>query len=171
MMTRRFLIASLVAASLAPVRAFAEDVPDFSGTWLLDEDASDSVDPILKAQGVSWFKRKIMGGLKLTQRIRQSGNTLDVTFVTSAKTQQHEWIVDGKPHVRTLDDGREATSTHRFEAGKLVSETTGISKGGDPYTLLATRSLEDGGQTAKVALVCTVKGQMFRVTRVFRRSA
>ncbi len=170
MLNRRFLLVATLAMGLAPARALAGEAPDFTGTWQLDRKASDSVDPILKAQGVGWLKRRIIGGLDMTQRIQQSGSTIDVVMETSAKTETHHWIVDGKPHVRTLDDGREATSVHHFEGPGLVTTTTGISEGGDPYTLHTTRTLADDGQTMKVALVCTIGGATLKATRLFRRA-
>ncbi|MEO0601167.1 MAG: hypothetical protein AAF211_07010, partial [Myxococcota bacterium] len=63
MIDRRGFCTGLLALTLTSTPAFADDVVDFSGTWALDKKASDSLDDILKAQGVSWFKRKAVGGL------------------------------------------------------------------------------------------------------------
>lgn len=169
MIDRRGFCTGLLALTLPSAPAFADDVVDFSGTWALDKRASDSIDDILKAQGVSWFKRKAVGGLSVTQRVVQKGTLLDVVIESSVKTQAHQWVVDGEPHTRTLDDGREATSTHRFEGGALVTTTTGLSVGGDAYTLVSRRSLADEGQTTRLDLACTIDGSTTKATRVFRR--
>ncbi|MEO0604369.1 MAG: hypothetical protein AAF211_23235, partial [Myxococcota bacterium] len=108
-------------------------------------------------------------GKNISERVVQKGAVLDVVIESSVKTQTHQWVVDGKPHTRTLDDGREATSVHRFEAGALVTTTTGRSVGGDAYTLVSTRALVDAGKTTRLDLACTIDGSTTKATRVFRR--
>jgi len=167
--SRRLWMAAILALLLLPSLAVASGRPDFTGRWQLDRQASDSVEPILAAQGIGWFKRKVVAGLAMTQHIEQRGDTIDVVIETTYKTRSQRWIADGKPRPVDIDDGNKAVSAHRFAQGSLVTVTTGTSEGGEAYTLRSTRSLLDGGQTMQVVLACTIGDDTLRATRVFRR--
>ena len=59
---------------------------DYSGTWILDLSASDSLEPLLQAPGVSLIQRKAAANMAVTQQITQTGDKLTFKVVTSANT-------------------------------------------------------------------------------------
>ncbi|MEN0066564.1 MAG: lipocalin/fatty-acid binding family protein [Myxococcota bacterium] len=168
MILRLLCLAWLCLAAL-PTTALAAP-PDFTGTWQLDRKASESLDPILKAQGVSYIKRKVVDGLSVTLEIQHSDSTFDVKVVTSRKTAQQKWVADNTPRAETRD-GREITSRHAFVEDALVSTATGIAPSGDAFEMTTTRLISEDGQTMTLKLACEVDGKTTNATRVFRRES
>ncbi len=98
-LTPLFLLAALFSAPLALPGlgvgiAYAANA-DLAGTWVLDKDASESVDAMLKAQGVSFVERKVAAGLDVTQTIAVSGDAITLHIVTSKKTEDQALTADG----------------------------------------------------------------------------
>lgn len=164
---RKLLAATVLTALLAiSSPAFAAD---FSGTWVLDLKASDSMEPILKARGVSWMKRKAVNGLKVTQTITQSGNQVTVETSASSKTRRTTMEVDGETRTVKNDQGS-AEVRHAWDGEALVSTSTmELDKG--EGTVTTRRSLSEDGQTLKQTITLkTADGTTHVVDRVFRKS-
>ncbi|MEO0606042.1 MAG: lipocalin/fatty-acid binding family protein [Myxococcota bacterium] len=156
-----FFAASLITLMLSVSPAWAAD---FSGTWVLDLSASDSPDELLKAQGVSWVKRKAAAKLDVTQNVKQDGDEVTIETVTSRKTKTTTLQVDGE--TRTVDGDRgKAEVTHAWDGEALVSTSTGPDGG----SLVTRRSLSDDGRTLTQRVTLTSKdGSTVSIDRIFR---
>ncbi|GBG29460.1 Sorting nexin-16 [Hondaea fermentalgiana] len=75
---------------------------DFCGIWRVNNDASDSIDPMLKAMGVGWKIRKIVMMLKVLQHI----DVHEENFV-----------------VRNISENGEDSTTHMINAGEKLIRT------------------------------------------------
>lgn len=75
---------------------------DFCGIWRVEQDISDSIEPMLKAMGVGWKIRKIVTMLKVLQQIEVH----DQSFV-----------------VRNISQNGEDTTTHQINAGEQLIRT------------------------------------------------
>lgn len=172
--TRRVLLTALIGLAVVPLTVVpstghAEDQPDFSGTWELDRKASESLDDILKVQGISYIKRKVVGALDVTQRIQQSATTLNVEIETVRGTRQTKWVADGEPRPRTRADGLEVLDAHVIEGEAFVTTTTGKTSKGVPFTLISRRTVLEDGKTTAIDVACTVEGTTHEARRLFRR--
>jgi len=54
------------------------DIPDFSGTWILDLEASTLLDPLMERIGASLLERKSAGSAKLKATIQQTNQVIRV---------------------------------------------------------------------------------------------
>lgn len=143
---------------------------DFSGTWQLDRAASDSMEPLLKAQGISMVERKIASSLDITQVIQQAEDTLDLEVKSTAKNVVQKLIVDGES--RRIESDRTGPSmvSHRWKGTVLITHSIGADPDGVPIRTTITRSLDDGGATMTQTIVQTTdNGTPITVRRVFRR--
>ncbi|MEL6342996.1 MAG: lipocalin/fatty-acid binding family protein [Myxococcota bacterium] len=123
---------------------------DFSGTWILDLSASDSVEPLLKARGVSMVKRKAAASMSVTRIISQSGNSMTVNTVTSAKNETKTYQVDGQTRTVSGDQGS-ADISHRWD-GEVMITTAQSAEG----TMTTRRTISADGRTLTEQL--TYKG-------------
>lgn len=138
---------------------------DFSGVWTLDLKASESLDAVLKAQGISWLKRKAAAGLQVTQTIAQTDTQLTVDVTSSMHEKHHVFEVDGKDRVVEGDQGA-AVVNHVWEGEVLV--TTSVRHDGSS-TLVIRRALADDGRTMTLDLSLTAAGAVHTAKRVFRK--
>jgi hypothetical protein len=54
------------------------DKPDFSGTWILDHNASTSLDPLMKRIGAGLLERKYADSAKLKATVHQNEQVITV---------------------------------------------------------------------------------------------
>lgn len=140
----------------------------FTGTWVLDKQASDSLDPLLQAQGVGWFKRKAAAGLDVTQVIEVEGDTVHIEVQSSLKSGAETVQLDGVARERVGEQGP-ARVAHRWEAETWVTTSQASSPAGEPLRTTLTRSLSDEGQTMTQRIQVEIGGQTLSLDRVFRR--
>lgn len=160
---------ALTLALAAPTTSLAAPV-DLSGTWVLDLAASDSIEPMLKAQGVSYMKRKAAASMEVTQTIVQTGDTLSVDVDTSHKDTKTTVKVDGVTREVTTASGEKTQVTNLWKAATWVSTTVMPEHDGGPMTLTRTHALADAGKTLKQRIeLKPAQGQAMVVTRLYRR--
>lgn len=80
---------------------------DFTGCWTLDKQRSDSFDPLLALQGISWVKRRAAGLITVTERVRQQ---VDANGVDHLRVDQRiiGGIKGGEEHLRLDGQARES---------------------------------------------------------------
>ncbi len=165
----RFLSALFLAACLGLTTAAPSWAADFSGTWSLDRDASDSPEPLLKAQGVGWMKRKAAAGMDVTQNITHQGDKLTIETVTSARTKTDTLQVDGE--TRTVEGDKGAAQVRHEWQGEVLVSTSALQTKDGPGTLVVHRKLSDDGQTLEQRIALTLAdGSTVEIARVFRKS-
>ena len=72
-----FGIFGLPQTSTAP-KPDPSDKPDFSGTWILDHEASTSLDPLMKRIGAGFLELEYAGSAKLKATIHQTEQVITV---------------------------------------------------------------------------------------------
>ncbi len=160
-----FSIAGALLALTVSTPSFAADL---SGTWTLDKKVSDSPNDILKAQGVSWVKRKAAAGLSVTLNIAQEGDAVTIETVTSANTRKETLQVDGETRTVERDQGS-AEVRHEWKDDALVSTTK--TSGEQEATVVSVRSLSDDGATLTQRVTLTkADGTTTSMNRIFRKS-
>jgi hypothetical protein len=158
---------------LAPV-AWAADAPaiDFTGHWVLDDSASQSMDPIFSLQGLSWVARKAAATLDNEAVIAQQGDRLVVTFDNITGEARQELFFDGQPHPTVNPAGMATTFTSSWaDGGKaLVAVGAVEADDGTTGTLTEYRTLSADGAVMTVALeVAVPDGRKATSSRVYRR--
>ena len=159
-----------LAFSLALSRAALAAPVDLSGTWVLDKAASGDLDPLLQARGASWLERQAAQGLKVTQVIRQDGDTLVIDIDTNAKDSQETVKVDGVARPQPTPRGDVAQVTHRWEGDAWVHESVLVDDAGQALRVTQTHRLSADGATLTTR-IRLVRGADAPVTvdRVYRR--
>ena len=152
---------TLCAALLLATPAVAGDL---QGTWIVDLKASDSVGPLLKAQGVSLVKRKAADSISVTQTYARSGDEVTLTVVSAAGTQVDTLQVDGQ--TRTVEGDRgPAQVQHRWDGDVLVTV-----QASEAATVTIRREASDDGATLTQHIVLEQPGEAkVTVDRVFRK--
>lgn len=161
--THRWL-GALLGLLLAPA---AWGAPALSGRFVLDSAASQPIEPLLKAQGVSWALRKAAASARPTLSITQSGDTVTIQSQSPMGQTTEVFTADGKPHATASASGKPATWTSRWEGETLVSSRT-VAVGPDqtPGTLSLERRMV-GEQLHQTVVLTLADGTTHRVLRVF----
>ncbi|MEL6345856.1 MAG: lipocalin/fatty-acid binding family protein [Myxococcota bacterium] len=141
---------------------------DYSGTWVLDLKSSDSLEPLLKAQGANMMMRRAADRLVVTQTITQDDNQVTVKNESSFRTNTDVLQVDGE--TRTVEGDRgEVQTRHSWEGEVLVSNMTmPMAKGQGTMNVRRILS-EDGATLTQRITVNTPAGETHVINRVFKR--
>lgn len=160
----RWLFALL--ALLSPLAALSAD---FTGTWRLDDAASQSMDDVLALQDISWAKRKVAGYLDNNVVIVQSSDRMTVTFENVLGSHRQELVFSGQPHQTVNPAGLPTAFASRWVGEELVC--TGPTSDGEGLGGVITerRSLSADEQTMILMVTVETGGQQATVKRVFRR--
>jgi hypothetical protein len=79
------------------------DKPDFSGTWILDHNASTSLDPLMKRIGAGLLEREYAGSAKLKATIHQTEEVITVATRGPGDFALDENLyLDGRSHPTNL---------------------------------------------------------------------
>lgn len=141
------------------------------GTWVLDRDSSDALDPLLEAEGVSYVLRKVIDSLIVTQVITQDDDVLSIQLLTAYKSLQQTLIVDGEARTEPRADGGSIEISHRWVGGALVTVVGGVNREGEPFQTTTRRTLHDGDTTLlQVTELVRPDGSVVVVRRVYRRA-
>jgi hypothetical protein len=139
-----------------------------AGTWVLDKNASESIEDLLSAQGVGWAKRKVISKLQITEILEFADDMSSVTMKkeTSVKNTEEKLSLDKTEQVE--DDVLGSVEQHVFlenEEGKpiLVISLRGAS--GETVN----RRIVDGNKLTIHSKFTTPKGKVVECTRIFNR--
>lgn len=157
-----------------PSAVWAQQRPDFSGVWMLDAEASGSMDAVFELQGISWIKRKFAAQLDVKQTLTQSDEKLELVFDNLLGTHHQRLYFDGKPHVTVNPGGREVTLSSRWVDNDQVLISTGptTTEDGAAATITERRSLSANGTILTLHLKLFLDdGREAAARRVFQRQA
>jgi hypothetical protein len=176
---KNLLALTLVALCLCPAVAVpkqtgapARKATNFTGTWVLDRAASESMDEMMTAEGLSSLERKLYSRLAETLAIEQTPTEVIIKTTTSIVTDTQNLITDGSPHTREVFRIGQVTSRTNWDAdGKtLVTETELTAGDGSPAHGTVRRSLEDkGASLIQVLSLELADHKVIKARRVYRR--
>jgi hypothetical protein len=171
--TASLLIGAAAGSALAdeptPSDAVAEALPHggLAGSWLLDKEASDDIDPLLVALGRSRLKRTMARKIKtITHEVAVSGTGMTVRIQAGPMDQTSE-LTFGKPS-ETFVVGGSSVVTARLEGDVVVAEGP-MEIDGKAAIFRSERSLLDPDTTLVVRALQFEGEQPLRVRRIFRR--
>ena len=173
---RRTWTLLLAFAVATPALATAPEPPSpasartsaWTGTWTIDRAASDSLEAVLRAQGVSKAKRLVADKVELTQKLVDHGDRLDVEMI-GPRPRSGTLTFDGKERSKTTDQGEMHYRAKREASGAVVVISRPAAGGG--LIIVVQRTLDADGQTLRQTV--TVKGGAdgpVSATLVFRRA-
>ncbi|MFN7971717.1 MAG: hypothetical protein U0166_05140 [Acidobacteriota bacterium] len=153
--------------------AVAAPHPDFSGVFVVDLEASGSVDPLMEALGAPWLERKVAGSVGVTHTVEHKGDTIAIQIDSAVKSRKEVLKLDGTATASRGLDGSEITVHSRWsDDGQAVVTEADLParEGSSGRKLVVVRSLEDGGKTMRQRIEVTlIDGSVLGVDRVFRR--
>lgn len=157
---------------IIPSAIWAQQRPNFSGVWVLDTEASDSMDTLFELQGISWIKRKFATKLDVKQTLTQTDEKLELVFDNILGIHRQVLYFDGKPHVTVNPGGREFTlSSHWIDNDQVLISTGPITtEDGAAAMIMERRSLSTNGTILKLLLKLSLNdGREAIAMRVFQR--
>lgn len=158
------MIGLLLGAALAAAPV------DLSGTWQIDEDASESIEPLLQARGASWLERQAIKHITVQHVITQQGDRVEVNIRSTVYSRQDVHLADGVARVRESERGGDVTVTDRWDEAGLVTESRMVLADGVPAVLTVRRTVVDDGATLRMDLALRAEdGRDVEVTRILRR--
>ena len=87
-----FLMLMLIPLTLSANPNYAS----LEGTWKYNKQSSKNISELLKMQGRSYFERKYILALDITQAIKVASNKVHIQMKTSVKNMSYILHVDGK---------------------------------------------------------------------------
>ena len=168
-----FLFLALTPLAWAlPKEGSQQPFVDLSGVWVLDKGASESMDAMMAAEGISTLERRVYAHLGVTLKIHQTPALVTINMITSVITELEELKTDGSPQPREVFHvGKVTTRTTWADGGRSLRTVTDLKAGdGTPAQGIVNRSLEDNGQTLVQQLTLVLQdGTTIPVKRVYRR--
>ena len=139
----------------ASLAAFAANPPDFSGTWIFNPEKSKNI--------------SMMSDMKLTQTIRQSSTSIDVTaeatFQGNNQQTKTHYDLTGKTAANDSPMAGPSETVSKWEGEKLVTTWTSVGAvAGTKTVRTETWSLSPDGKTMTVE---SVRGSNPPVVMVF----
>jgi hypothetical protein len=142
---------------------------DFSGQWQLNVEASEPLDEIMKAIGVSIIERTLVNNTVVTHIIRQTADELTIEVKTAFFSRTDHLPLNGEPAQTADPTGRpvESTSVWSDDGTQLITKVW-VPRDRQRFTM--TRSL-DAGQDAMEVLIefFPKEGKSLTSRRVYRR--
>lgn len=152
---------------LSPAGAWAVN-PQMTGTWVLDLEASDSNQPLLKAQGVNLVVRTAARGMAVTQRITVAADTVTVEVESSLRSQTKQLTTDNKVRSVSGEKGTAPVRHYWSDDDSLVS-IAGTRIDGIAGQMIVDRSLSADGKTLTQKITLEQPSGNIVTNRVFRR--
>lgn len=154
--------------------ALAGAPPNFSGTWVLDGEASDDMDAILAARGASWVERQAIQHIDVVHEISQTPSNVTIAIRSPIYSRTDTLPTDNV--TRTYNSSRMGAVSYRSywadEPAALVTVSNMTLPDGVPATFVVVRKLSSDGQTMTMDLdLAATDGRHYQATRVLRRSA
>jgi hypothetical protein len=142
---------------------------DFSGRWELDLKASDSLDEILKACGVSLAERWILDKAPILQDVKQTPSEVTIDITSGPYHRNDVMLLNGQRVNAEDPAGRpvESSTVWNEDGTALI---TSIWARSDQPPWVMTRTLSDDGNTTIVLNeVSTPEGRPIACKRIYRR--
>jgi len=147
----------------------ASPAVDFSGQWQLNVEASEPLDEIMKAIGVSIIERTLVNNTVVTHIIHQTADELTIEVKTAFFGRTDHLPLNGEPAQTADPRGRpvESTSAWSDDGTQLITKVW-VPRDRQRFTM--TRSL-DAGQDAMEVLIefFSKEGKSLTSRRVYRR--
>ncbi len=170
--SRTFILLVAVWMSAVGPRALAEAAVDFSGVWVLDKAASDSVDAMLKSQGLSYVERLAADNVVVTQTITQDADKVTI-HATSAVSDTLEILDLSEKEQQKVSDrfGPALVRTYwSDDRTSLITESKMTLENGRKGLMVIRRRLIDNGQTMRQDLEWTLEGEKpIKIKRILRK--
>ncbi|MGB0621774.1 MAG: hypothetical protein ACPGVZ_20100 [Myxococcota bacterium] len=172
-MSRLMLLSLVPCLLLAPVANGEEPVDSlggpWAGTWLLDPEASDPVEPMLVLLKTPWIARKAAAAMTPTMRITALGHGgLRVINENPIRTTNEEIFIDGVKRER-LDplDRKVVRSATLSATGQLIVRNWNHVEEDEVVEVTSTWSL--AGNTLEISNVIQGEDDALVIRRVFRK--
>jgi hypothetical protein len=157
------------AAAAGPDGSAPSPQVDFSGQWVLDVKASDSIDAMLTAIGLSIIERALVNNTTVTHIIHQTADEFTIEVKTAFFSRTDHLPLNGDPAQTTDPSGRpvESVTAWNDDARRLITK---IWVPRDKQRFTMTRSLDEGHDTMEVLIEFFPKeGKSMTSRRVYRR--
>ncbi len=145
-------------------------VANFTGRWVLDNERSESVEPLLEAHGIPAPQRRLLAKMKVSLEVEQSSGQILIKAVTPILTDTELLKTDGTrqersvPYLGLLDYQSEWTDEGRVLVTHSKARQSHLK--GNVRRYLSP----DGDLFIHEATAFDKKGKRYDVRRVFRRS-
>ena len=149
-----------------------QQAPSFTGTWVLDRAASDPMEEMMTAEGLSAIERKMYSRLSEKLEIEQAPAEVVIKTTTSIVTDTQHLVMDGSPQTRDVFRLGSVTSRTNWDPDhKTLVTLTDLTGGdGNPAHGTVRRSIEDKGQTLLQVLTLEVSDhRVISARRIYRR--
>ena len=162
-------LAVLLALLLLALPAMAAE-SDLSGTWEIDEEASESMDDMLLAWGTPGFAVKMMKRLKTSLIIEQAADEITIRF----KTGVYSYSDTLRPGTAVRTEKRYGNPVEKKEQwladGTLQAQSWFDLKDGTRATTKSLKKLSDDGQMMVDFVTFTrADGSELSARRIYRR--
>lgn len=164
---RIFVVCLMITAAARP--ASGEEKPDLSGIWVVDLEASDSLDSILVLMQRSWAERKMASHAVVTNTITQKNNFVLIEINAPFFHETENLLIDNEWHNRLQKLTGKYRSRTSWKGDTLVTENRLTLPDGEPARIVITRDLDPKtGQLLQVRNL-EAKGQKLKARQVWRR--
>ncbi len=155
-----------------PVQNFDRPVlprVDFSGQWQLDRQASEPLDPLLKAHGVSDVTRALIDKVPVAQIITQTDDELTIEVKSGFLSGKEKIVTTGQRYQRRDFSGEQLEMVSFWSADGMSLITQG-SDASQKEHLQAVRCRGEDEDSMEVRIeYTTADGKTLTNRRVFRR--
>lgn len=143
-MYRKLALTAVLAVALA-VTGYAQK-KDFSGAWVLDQDATTAANPAPAAGAPAGGGGGRMGGGGGPMTIKQTADSLSIERQGRGGTPTTTvYKLDGSEQEVTMGQGT-AKVKAKWDGDKIVIDSTRAGQDGAPVSSTATYQLDDKGQ-------------------------
>jgi len=162
---KRRIQSALLIILMLPVFLYGiNSYKTLEGTWKLNKKASSNYEALLKFQGRSYFERKTLASLSITQVIKVSSGKVNIKAITSIKTMSFTFHVDNKVHKIKNIKGKYISIKCRPSKNGLFI----ISKNSRGMVTV-TRRYVSGNRMINRITMTSPEGTSVSATRVFNR--
>ena len=138
-MKRKLVTTAALVAALAMV-GYAQKKPDFSGTWAVDQTATDAANTSTPAATGGGGGRGIAGPMT----IKQTGDTLSIERQGRNGAQTTAYKLDGTEQEIAMGQAT-IKAKAKWDGDKIVVETVRPGQDGTPMSSTITYSLDKDG--------------------------
>lgn len=147
--------------------AMGADPSSYTGTWVLDLEASQSPVALMAEQGFSWVEREVAKRMNVTQVMAATAERVELRIESSLRNSSETLIVDGVPRPGE-GRGGPVSALHRWATdGALVTEVEQPVGEGCPCKTVVNRSIDGDILTQWITWTAS-DGRVVSLKRVLR---